>query len=151
MRNVQTVLCFTLITTLACGDTLQARTPDENAVLAPLQAVLDGFATRNKSEILEQVMPDGAATLIREGKVLQFPLTRLVERVPDGTFTVDERIRHPLIRIDHDIAMIWASYVVLFDGKLHHCGTDIVNLIYQDGRWRIAAITDTSRKECARR
>ncbi|CDG83746.1 hypothetical protein [Janthinobacterium agaricidamnosum] len=58
--------------------------------------------------------------------------------LPDGTDALEERI-------DDDIAMIWTAYDFRANGKIHHCGTDIVTLIHQDGKWLITGIADNSR------
>jgi len=36
----------------------------------------------------------------------------------------------------------------LVDGKVDHCGTDLFNLVRADGKWLIASVADTGRKEC---
>ena len=98
-------------------------TPEEQAVLVPLQALLDGLRQRDQAAMLAQVMAEGGATIIREGRVLHYSLRTLLERpLPPGV--IDEQIYDPYVRIDHDIAMIWAPYKVFLDGKLHHWGTN---------------------------
>jgi hypothetical protein len=127
-----------------------AASPEEKAVLAPFQALLDGIAARNGAAILKQVLPEGSAILIRNGKPVQLRLDAFAERVGKGTATtkLEERIYDPLIRIDDDLAVIWTPYDFLVDGQVDHCGTDIVNLVKTDGRWLIAGIADNSRKTC---
>ncbi|MEJ0004201.1 MAG: hypothetical protein WDN30_12815 [Pararobbsia sp.] len=120
-------------------------TLEEQAVLVPLLALLDGLRRRDQQAMLAQVMPEGGATIIREGRVLHYSLRGLFERpFPPGE--IDEQIGEPHIRIDHDIAMIWVPYRVFHDGKLHHWGTNVVNLVKQpDGRWLISGVSDNSR------
>jgi hypothetical protein len=65
-----------------------------------------------------------------------------------GTAQIEERIHDPLVRIDHDLAVVWATFEFLVDGKVDHCGTDLFNLVRVDGEWRIASIADTGRKDC---
>jgi hypothetical protein len=38
---------------------------------------------------------------------------------------------------------------VLVDGKVDHCGTDLFNLVRADGKWLIASVADTGRKDCS--
>ena len=125
-----------------------AATAEEQAVLAPLQALFDGMAKRDKAAINAVLLPDGGATLIRNGKIIQFRLGTFADRMPASTTPIEERIHDPLIRIDDDIAMIWAPYEFLVDGQVDHCGTDVVNLVRRDGKWMIAGIADNSRKDC---
>jgi hypothetical protein len=120
-------------------------TPEEQAVLAPLRALLDGLRQRDHAAMLAQVMPEGGATIVREGRVLHYSLRALLERpLPPGV--IDEQIYDPYIRIDHDVAMIWAPYKVFLEGKLHHWGTNVMTLLQQpDGRWLIVGHVDNSR------
>lgn len=131
---------------LGASDEEKPLTPDERAVLAPLQNVLDGIAKGDKAAVRNQLLPGGSATLIRNGQILQLHFDSFVERISTSTQKLEERIHDPLIRIDDDIAIIWAPYEFLIEGKIDHRGTDVVNLVRHDGRWMIAGIADNSRK-----
>lgn len=123
-------------------------TPDEQAVLAPLQGVLDGIAKRDQALIREQLLPGGMATLIRNGQAVQLHFDAFVAHVRPGAEKLEERIHDPLIRIDNDLAIIWAPYDFLIDGKVDHCGTDIANLVRRDNRWLISGIADNTHSSC---
>jgi len=123
--------------------------PDEKAVTARLQALLEGIARRDKAMLTEQLLPGGSATLMRDGKPLQMGFEAFVERLSaPGTDTREERMYDPLVRIDDDIAIIWTRYQFIRNGKLDHCGTDIVNLVKVGGHWLISSLGDTSRTTC---
>lgn len=49
-----------------------------------------------------------------------------------------ERIWDPLILVDEQIAAVWASYDFHVDGEFSHCGIDLFNLLYDEGKWKIA-------------
>lgn len=122
------------------------RTAAEEAVFAPLQALLDGLAARDHEAMRRQLLPGGMATLIRDGQVLQMDFDAFVGRLPrSGTSVLAEVIDDAVIHIDENIAVIWASYRFLFDDKLHHSGTNIVSLILQDGKWLISGVADNCR------
>ncbi len=59
--------------------------------------------------------------------------------------TMVERMWDPEVRIDGDVATLWAPYDFHIDGKFSHCGYDGFHLMRQDGRWLISAITYTVR------
>jgi hypothetical protein len=59
--------------------------------------------------------------------------------------TMIERMWDPEVRIDGDIATLWAPYDFHIDGEFSHCGYDGFHLIRQDGSWLISAITYTVR------
>jgi hypothetical protein len=110
--------------------------------------------------MLKVLLPDGGATIIRNGQILQFNLRALVERLAARTERSEERIYDslirthdeiatvwdPLIRIDDDIAMVWARYEFLVHGGIHHYGTNVFNLVRRDERWLIAGVANNSRQ-----
>jgi hypothetical protein len=131
---------------LAGGPAL-ADTPASSAgVLEPVHAFFDAMARFDQAGMRAQVLPSGTATLMREGKPVQLTLGDFVDHVKPGKQKIEERIGTPQVMVDHELAMVWAPYTFLLDGKLHHCGTDVFNLVRVDGHWRIAAIADNSRK-----
>jgi hypothetical protein len=128
---------------------LHALTPEEQAVLAPVKAMFDGMAKRDAAAIKEPLLPGGTMVLMRDGKPVQMTLEAFAERVgKPGTTQIEERIHDPLIRIDNDLAVVWAPFEFLTDGKVDHCGTDLFNLVRKDGKWLIASVADTGRKDC---
>lgn len=125
-----------------------AATAEENAVLAPIQAFFDGMAAFDRQAMLATVQPEGSVALLRDGKVVRMTLGDFADHIKPGKDRIAERIRDPLIRIDGDIAMVWAPYEFLVNGQVKHCGTDVVNLVRLQGRWVIAGIADNSRSNC---
>lgn len=126
-------------------------TPEERAVLQPIQNLFEGLAKPDPELIRGQLVPEGSATLYRNGQFLQMSLSGLADRLAKVISDPDkfeERIHDPLIRIDDNIAVVWAPYEALKNGKLDHCGTNLFSLIYRDGRWLIASVTDNSRQNC---
>jgi hypothetical protein len=137
-------------TTIALSaSSLHAATPEEQAVLAPIQAMFDAMANRDATALKLSLLPGGTMVLMRDGKPVQMTLDAFAERIgrPGTTHNV-ERIHDPLIRIDNDLAVVWAPFEFLIDGKVDHCGTDLFNLVRSDGKWLIASVADTGRKDC---
>jgi hypothetical protein len=129
---------------------VHAVTSDEQAVLAPVKAMFDGMAKRDAAAIKEPLLPGGTMVLMRDGKPVQMTLEAFADRVgKPGTTQIEERIHDPLIRIDNDLAVVWAPFEFLIDSKVDHCGTDLFNLVRKDGKWLIASVADTGRKDCA--
>jgi hypothetical protein len=127
-----------------------ADTPDEQAVLAPIQAMFAGMSARDAAAIKKPTMPGGVMVLMRDGKPVQMTFEDFATRVgKPGKEQIEEKIHDPLVRIDNDLAVVWAPFDFLIDGKVSHCGTDLFNLVLQDGEWRIASIADTSRNDCS--
>lgn len=129
---------------------LRAATPEEDAVLVPVHAMFDGVAKRDAAAIKAPTLPGGSMVLMRNGKPVQMTFEAFADRVArPGTTKIEERIHHPLVRIDDDLAVVWAPFDFLVDGKVSSCGTDLFNLVRVDGKWVIASVADTGRKDCA--
>jgi len=129
---------------------LRAATPEEQAVLAPITAMFEGMARRDAEAIKKPLLAGGTMVLMRDGKPAQMTLEAFADRVGrPGTTHIEERIHDPLVRIDHDLAVVWAPFEFLVDGKVDHCGTDLFNLVRAEGKWLIASVADTGRKDCA--
>jgi len=129
---------------------LWAATPKEQAVLVPINAMFDGMSKRDPAAIKASVLPGGMMVLMRDGKPAQITFEEFADRVgKPGRAAIEERIHDPLIRIDNDLAVVWAPFEFLVDGKVDHCGTDLFNLVRVDGKWLVAGVADTGRKDCA--
>ncbi len=140
-------LCVCL--SLPVATALYAATQEEQAVLAPVRAMFDAMAKRDAEAIKKPLLAGGTIVLMRDGKPVPMTFEEFADQVAKpGTTRIEERIHDPLVRIDHDLAVVWAPFEFLVDGKVNHCGTDLFNLVRTDGEWRIASIADTGRKDC---
>jgi len=126
-----------------------AQTPEEQAVLAPIHAAFDAMAKHDPVAFQHSLLPGGAMVLMRGGVPRQMTFAAATERLgkPDKT-RIEERIHDPVIHIDNDLAVVWASFDFLVDGKVDHCGTDLFSLVRNDGKWLITAIADTAHATC---
>ncbi|MFC5865120.1 nuclear transport factor 2 family protein [Acidicapsa dinghuensis] len=130
-----------------------ASTPEEDAVLAPVHQLFNGMSAHDGSAIKASAIPGANMILMRDGKPHQMTIESFADRLskpsPDGKDTpIEESIHDPLVRIDNDLAVVWAPFEFLSNGKVDHCGTDLFNLIRVDGKWLIASVADTGRKDC---
>lgn len=107
------------------------------------------MAKRDVEAIKKPLLIGGALVLMRDGKPVQMTFEDFAKRVatPDAD-RIEERIHDPLVRVDHDLAVVWAPFEFLVNGKVDHCGTDLFNLVRKDGKWLIASVADTGRKDC---
>ena len=151
--RVRLVLLFAAVVSFVSSPvSLHALTPSEKAVLAPVNALFDGMAKRDPAGMKEPLLPGGTMVLMRDGKPVTLSFEAFAENVgkPETTH-IEERIHDPLVRIDHDLAVVWAPFEFLVDGKVDHCGTDLFSLVRKDGKWLIASVADTGRKDCSAR
>jgi len=129
---------------------VEAQTKEAQAVMVPITAMFDGMAKRDAAAIKKPLLPGGSMVLMRDGKPTQMTFDAFADLVgKPGKTQIEERIHDPLVRIDNDLAVVWAPFEFLVDGKVDHCGTDLFNLVRADGKWLIASVADTGRKDCA--
>src|ERR1700754_873467 len=136
---------------LATAATSSAAEADDKAVLAPIQAFFDGMAKYDSAAIRATVQPEGSVALLRKGKVVRMTLGEFAGHMKPAKDRIEERIYDPLVRVDGDLAIVWAPYDFLVNGQVKHCGTDAVNLARIEGRWLITGIADNSRDTCPAR
>jgi hypothetical protein len=143
------VFLFGAILTTSLATSALAQSTEEQAVLTPIHAMFDGMSKRDAAAIKAPTLPGGTMVLMRDGKPAQMTFESFAERVgKPGKTQIEERIHDPLVRIDNDLAVVWAPFDFLVDGKVDHCGTDLFNLVRVDGKWLIASVADTGTKTC---
>ncbi len=125
-------------------------TPQDALVLAPIDAMFHGMTERDPAAIRAAALPGTILVLMRDGKPEQMTIEAFADHFskPAKAY-MEERIDQPLVRVDNDLAMVWAPFQFLVDGKKDHCGTDLFNLVHTGGKWLIAGIADTGSKACA--
>lgn len=152
MKNLHPLLFAAAIAASLLTAPLPAQTPAEQAVLAPVNAMFDGMTKRDSAIIKDAFIPGATMVLMRDGTPAQMTADAFADRIGHpahpSTAKIEERIHSPLIRIDNDLAVVWAPFDFLIDGKVDHCGTDLFNLVRANGKWLIASIADTGRKDC---
>jgi hypothetical protein len=142
--GVRAILGFTFVVT-----SIRAVAQD-SSVLAPIHAMFQGMTDRNPAAIKAAALPGTMLILMRDGKPTEMTIEVFAEHLSKpGKAHIEERIHDPLVRVDHDLAMVWAPFEFLVDGAPDHCGTDLFDLVRTDGKWLIAGIADTGSKQCA--
>jgi hypothetical protein len=123
---------------------------DEQAVLAPIHEMFDAMAKHDVAAFKKPLLPGGSLTLMRNGKPVQMTFDAFADAIgKPSKVPIEERIHDPLVRVDNDLAVVWAPFEFLADGKVDHCGTDLFNMVRVEGKWLIASVADTGRKECS--
>ena len=121
---------------------------EEQAVLAPINALFAAFEAGDSAAVLRVVYPDGRVTAVgtlRSGNGLrQQSWTEFTARLKPGE-GFQESITDPAIEIDGDIAMVWAPFVVRVGGKVSNCGVDHFDLVRENGAWKVMNISFSSR------
>ncbi|MBS1661942.1 MAG: nuclear transport factor 2 family protein [Bacteroidetes bacterium] len=95
------------------------------------------------SAILQTIVEKDGKTTIRNEQVEDF--AQAISKLEKGV--ADERIRFDVVRIDDNLAIVWAPYSFYYKGQLNHCGVDSFQLLRTSGGWKIIYLIDTRRKQ----
>ena len=147
-----------LAAALALGLAGPALAADPNPERAAVLAQVDRFFTAmsahddktwtelfvdDAATYTQAFQPDGSVKL-RHGTVKD-----MIAHLPAGP-PMSERIWKPTVLIRGPMAVVWAPYEFRLDGKSHHCGIDVFDLVKVDGTWRMAnAMWTAEPKACA--
>ena len=62
----------------------------------------------------------------------------------------DEQVYDVQVRVDDNMAQVWAPYTFYLDRTLSHCGIDAFELLKDATGWKITQLADTRRRENCR-
>ncbi len=145
------ILIAGLLLHISCGIFAQQGATDavKQSINTLFDAMRKGDSTLIKS-VFSKDMVLHSVSVNKEGKTV---LT--VEKGDDfakaiGTphaMIYDERITFGDIKIDGDLASVWAPYKFYLGDKFSHCGVDVFQLMKTADGWKIIYIVDTRRKD----
>lgn len=119
------------------------------AVMAPIEGLFAALSAGDAAAVLRYAYPDGRVTangVLRSGAGLrQESFAQFAARLKPGA-GFDETISEPIIKVDGDIALVWAPFVVRVGGKVSNCGVDHFDLVRENGgAWKVMNLTFSSR------
>ena len=146
--RLRTLAVFALLVGAAPA---HAQDADRSAVLATVQKVFDAMRTRDTS-LLRQAF-DTSARLAGVSTRGGPPTVRLTTPAAFGSAIAsapagdvwNERIYDPEVRIDVDVAQVWAYYTFHRNKTFSHCGVDAFMLLKVGSDWKITQLADSRR------
>jgi len=145
MKNI--FLILTIISTTALAQS------DETAVKEVVNKLFMGMKNPDTVLIRSAFSPKPILqTIIKtmDGRVSvkSEPLDSfLVAIAKPHTEAYDERITFDLVKIDGELAMVWAPYKFYLGEKFSHCGVDAFQLVKINNNWKIQYLIDTRRRQ----
>jgi hypothetical protein len=127
--------------------------PDPSAaeVVAVANGLFAAMEARDTTAIRRMFLPQariisvarqGEGTAVRERSIAEF-----IPGIATAPQPLRERMWSPGVRIDGDLAMLWAPYDFHLGTQFSHCGTDAFQMVRLGGEWRIAALSYTVQRE----
>jgi len=74
-------------------------------------------------------------------------LDAFVARIASTGGLAEERLFQPEVRVDGDLASVWAYYEVWRDDRIEHCGTNAFHLARTGASWHIIDVAYTVRRD----
>jgi hypothetical protein len=127
-----------------------SQTNGDREITGTLQRLFDAMAKRDVAGVRAVFIANASVIAIRSGKLSASNSEEFANRLATSADAWIERIWSPVVKVQGNIAMLWAPYDFHRGGKLDHCGIDSVSLARSEGGWKIASLTFTSETEgCA--
>ena len=144
------ILMIGLGAVLAGGGSARGQDPQTAMIRGTVQKVFDAMRTRD-TVLLKSAFdttarlvggPRGNGTSVSLISPSQFGAA--LTRAPAGDVW-NERIFDAEVRIDGDVAMVWAYYTFHRNKEFSHCGVDAFMLRQIAGQWKITQLSDSRR------
>lgn len=149
------IALLVLVAAAACSTTRPAAAPppsaESAAVVAVAERLFDAMRTRDTAAIRALFLPGARiVSVARQGGEVVVSDRGVAEFLPAIAAAPEplvERMWSPEVRIDGDLASLWAPYEFHRGARFSHCGTDAFQLVRAGGAWRIAALSYTVQRE----
>jgi ketosteroid isomerase-like protein len=133
--------------TLGCAWSCSAA--DQNTqVMDPVLRFFEAFSKQDRIGLLAVVAPNIEITSMHENELHRLSIEKLADAIAAHKGgPIAEHIHDPQVHVDQNLAVVWASYTFTINGRVDHCGTDVLTLGKLQDRWVIIGLSDNERKE----
>ena len=152
MKKVFTILAVLIFSKMSYAQNIR-ESSDTAAIKQTLNTLFDAIR-KGDSTLLETVFSKGMIKQrVSNDKNEKAALSTtnagdLVKAIGTPHAAVyDERVVYDGIKIDGDLACVWAPYKFYHGDEFSHCGVNVFQLMRTADGWRIIYIVDTSRKD----
>jgi hypothetical protein len=140
---------FMVLSVVCSTGASHAADPRDSEVMKPIQRFFTALSKRDKAGLVAEVVPNVEVMSLRKGELRRLTVEELGDRiVAFQAGDIAESIARPVVHVDNDLAVVWAPYEFTVNGRVDHCGTDVINLIKLHDRWMIVGLADNEREKC---
>ena len=143
MKTLLKILSFCIVSNIALAQSI------ENTI----DTFFDGMHTADTSKIQSVISPQLSlqTIIIKPNQASKYRiedkndfLKAIAKKNPE--LVLEEKILSKEIKIDDDLAIVWAPYEFYVNQKLSHKGTNVFTLVRLNQKWTITSIIDTRKK-----
>ena len=125
--------------------------PDAHGPLAAVQRMFEGMRTAD-SAMVRSVFTSGARFAMIDTRstpaAIRFDsVGGWIAAIATSNRRWDEQIYDVQVRVDGNIAQVWAPYTFYLDKQLRHCGVNAIDLLRDGEGWKVTQVADTRRRE----
>jgi ketosteroid isomerase-like protein len=131
----------------------RAQDGDKAAVIAVVQRLFDALEARDSVAGMATFHPSATILVVAgtPATVTQTTPAALVGSIARSTAgTFKERIFDTEVRIDGDVAQLWAYFTVHIGKVFNRCGIDAMTFVRVEGAWKISHASFTRRTQGCR-
>ena len=145
-------LLFTALALTFVGSTVSAQTATDSikrSINTFFNAMRKGDSTLSRSTLLKDMILQEVSN-DKDGKAI-LTTDKADDLIKDiGTphaAAYDERIVYNAIKIDGDLACVWAPAKFYLGDQFDHCGVDVFQLMRTVDGWKVFSLVHTTRKD----
>ena len=129
----------------AGGARAQGNAPDARAVIVVTENLFDAMRARDANALNALLHDDARVINVRQtGEAVIRSKGEWVRGIVSSAALLDERMFDPEVRIDGQLATLWARYTFKRDGRMSHCGTDAFQFVRVAAEWRLITLAFTT-------
>jgi hypothetical protein len=129
---------------------------DEQAVRAVVQRMFDGMRAADSAAVRAVFAPGARFASARPprgappGSLVTIAYDSVdgwIRAIANSNRRWDEQIYDVQVRVDGEMALVWAPYTFYLDKAVRHCGIDAFALLKDASGWKVTQLSDTQRRE----
>lgn len=130
---------------------LVAEAQDRSGPLAAVEQMFEGMRTANPAMVREVFAADARfAVLDSRGDapaIVSQGIDGWISAIGESGGQWDEQAYDLDVRVDGNMASIWAPYTFYLNGAVRHCGINSIELLRDGEGWKVTQLSDTRRTE----
>lgn len=142
-----TILPLAVSVAIGAGFAQAPRSPaaEEQQVVAAVEKLFAAMRARDADALRALLHDDARLISVRPtGEVSVRSKEDWIRTIAESAAVLDERMRDPEVRIDGNLATLWARYTFRRGGQLSHCGTNAFDYVRIGGEWRLMTVAFTT-------
>jgi hypothetical protein len=142
---------FTLSGSVAGNAQTPQPAPDARGPLAAVERMFQGMRTADSAMVRSVFAPGARFAMIdtrNTPAAIRFDTVGgWIAAIATSNRRWDEQIYDVQVRVDGNIAQVWAPYTFYLDKQVRHCGINAIDLLRDGEGWKVTQLADTRRRE----